>query len=124
MSKRVLLIDDEPGTTRMYAKMLLVKGYDVREENDSRQAETSAAAFRPDVIVLDFVMPTMHGADLAWLFSSRHDLAGVPLILVTGFPDAVSRSMLPPNQVQILAKPITAEALVAAIEACTPRSPS
>ena len=118
MSKRVLLIDDEPGTTRMYAKMLLAKGYTVQEENDPRHAEAAALAFRPDVIVLDFAMPEMHGADLAWLFSSRHDFAQVPLILATGFPEAVKRSMLPPKPVQILAKPVEVDALVAAIQAC------
>jgi two-component system OmpR family response regulator len=119
MAKRVLLVDDEPTVTRVCAEMLEAKGYVVGQENHPRHALAAAQQFRPDVVVLDFMMPEMNGADVAWLFACSEEFRHTPLIVLTGFPAAAKRSTLPPGEVQILGKPIAVDVLVEAIEACT-----
>src|SRR3954469_16102572 len=118
MPTRVLLIDDEATVTRVCGEMLESAGYEVRVENDSRKAVEVAQEFRPDVAVVDFRMPGLSGADLAWAFAATEDFHDLPIVVLTGFPDAARRSSLPPGKVQILTKPMTLPVLTAAIEAC------
>lgn len=124
MSIRVLLVDDEKTVTKVCGEMLQAAGFVVRVENDSRHGLRVAQEFRPDVAVLDFRMPGMSGADLAWAFAASEELRDIPIVVLTGFPDAARRSSLPPGKVQILAKPMTIPELVAAIESCVaPKRP-
>jgi DNA-binding response OmpR family regulator len=123
MPTRVLLIDDEPTVTRVCGEMLEAAGYAVRVENDSRRGVRAAQEFRPDVAVLDFRMPGLSGADLAWAFAATEEFRDLPIVVLTGFPDAARRSSLPPGKVQILQKPTTLSVLVAAIEACLAHAP-
>lgn len=103
--------------------MLESAGFLVRVENDSRRGVEVAREFQPDVVVLDFRMPGLSGADLAWAFAATEDLHDLPIVVLTGFPDAARRSSLPPGKVQILSKPMTLPVLVAAIESCLAHSP-
>ncbi|HEV7406156.1 MAG TPA: response regulator [Chthoniobacteraceae bacterium] len=118
MPTRILLVDDEETVTRVCGEMLEFAGYTVRVENDSRRGVQAAREFRPDVAVLDFRMPGLSGADLAWAFAATEDFRELPIVVLTGFPDAARRSSLPPGKVQILQKPMTLAVLVEAIEAC------
>jgi two-component system phosphate regulon response regulator PhoB len=123
MPTRSLLVDDEAPVTKVCGEMLESAGYAVRGENDSRQAMQAAREFRPDVAVLDFRMPGLSGADLAWAFAASVDFREMPIIVLTGFPDAARRSSLPPGKVQILTKPMTLSILTAAIEECLAGAP-
>jgi CheY-like chemotaxis protein len=123
MPIRVLLVDDEKTVTRVCGEMLESAGFVVRVENDSRQGLQAAREFRPEVAVLDFRMPGMSGADLAWAFAASEEFRELPIVVLTGFPDAARRSSLPPGKVQILQKPMTLPALVEAIEASLANAP-
>ena len=116
MPTRVLLIDDEPTVTAVCGEMLEGAGYLVRVENDPQKGLPAALEYRPDVAIVDFQMPGITGADLAWAFAAAEELQRVPIIVLTGFPDAARRSSLPPGKVQILGKPMTLRLLTEAIE--------
>jgi len=97
---KILIVDDEPGLVRLLALMLTTR-YEVRSIYDSTQALQAAVEFKPHLILLDWVMPQMHGGDVAQqiradarlcdtriLFHSaalskrdeRHDMAGFPAV--------------------------------------------
>jgi phosphoribosyl 1,2-cyclic phosphodiesterase/CheY-like chemotaxis protein len=59
--KKILLIDDDRGLLSIRKLRLLVEGYDVKELNDSSLAMETMAAFNPDLVVLDLIMPKMSG---------------------------------------------------------------
>jgi two-component system OmpR family response regulator len=61
---RILIVDDEPGLVRLLAFML-TKRYEVRSIYDATQALEAAVEFKPHLILLDWVMPHMHGGDVA-----------------------------------------------------------
>jgi DNA-binding response OmpR family regulator len=61
---KILIVDDEPGLVRLLA-LLLTKRYEVRSIYDAAQILDAAVEFRPDLILLDWVMPQMHGGDVA-----------------------------------------------------------
>jgi CheY-like chemotaxis protein len=84
-TKRILVVDDEPPITRMIRLNLeLTKRYQVREENNAMQALATAREFKPDLILLDVVMPGVDGGELARRIKADSHLKDVPVVFLTG----------------------------------------
>ena len=82
--KRILIVDDESGFTRLLKLTLEKTGrYLVREENDGTRARDTAREFQPDLILLDIVMPKIDGGEVAQKIRSDPKLADVPIIFLT-----------------------------------------
>jgi DNA-binding NtrC family response regulator len=113
MTQRILAIDDDPATTGALRKLLEKKGFEVREENDSTRALAAAREFQPHVVILDYLMPRVHGGDVAWQLASDATLRDVRVIICSGVADWDLATKLPPARIPILAKPINADALLA-----------
>jgi two-component system, OmpR family, response regulator len=84
IKKRILVVDDEPKITRWLRINLEQTGeYEVREENRGSQALDAALEFRPDLILLDVIMPGIDGGELASQFQASPKFRDVPLIFLT-----------------------------------------
>ncbi len=82
--KRILIIDDEPSFTRMVKLNLEKTGaFDVREENKATSAMATAREFKPDLILLDVIMPTLDGGDVAAQIDKDRHLRGTPVVFLT-----------------------------------------
>ena len=82
--KRILIVDDEAGFTRLLKLTLEgTKRYIVKEVNDGSQALATARLFRPDLVLLDIVMPKMDGGDVARQITSDPSLKSVKIIFLT-----------------------------------------
>ncbi len=82
--KRIMVIDDEPSLTRLIRLNLQQTGeFEVLEENRPDHALAAARDFRPDLILLDVVMPGLDGGDLASQFMASPHFAKVPIIFLT-----------------------------------------
>jgi len=82
--RRILLVDDEVGITRGLALYLQENGNcDVRVENAGSRALDTAREFRPDLIVLDLVMPDADGAALAVAIRADPVLEVTPIVFLT-----------------------------------------
>ena len=82
--KRILIIDDEAGLTRLLKLNLEQTGaYEVRTENRGLQGVAAAKAFRPDLILCDVIMPDLEGSDLAVQFKEDPALAATPFVFLT-----------------------------------------
>ncbi len=82
--KRVFIVDDESGFTRLIKLTLEKSGkYTVLEENDGTKAWLAAREFKPDIIFLDIVMPKIDGGDVAQQIKSDPALAHVPIVFLT-----------------------------------------
>ncbi|NNE92224.1 MAG: response regulator [Verrucomicrobiales bacterium] len=119
MATKVLAIDDESGFTRLLKLNLEKNGeYEVRVENDSSLAQTAAREFKPDVILLDLVMPGLDGGDVSALFQGDPLLKDIPIIMLTAL---VSQGETSEDAVAIaggrpvLPKPVKMETLTACI---------
>lgn len=65
-SKRILIVDDEPGVTRsLKLNLEAMAGYEVRTENDSALAINAARDFHPQLILLDVLMPRLDGCEVS-----------------------------------------------------------
>ena len=117
--KRVLLIDDEEEFTEGVKINLEGSGeYVVDEINDPREAIEHAREHRPDIILLDIIMPDMDGCDVLKQFETDPDLNSVPILVVTAMfsPESAGSVMVDTGDVPMIAKPVSVENLVAAME--------
>lgn len=82
--KRILLIDDEVGFTRLF-KLNLEQwtDYEVRVENWADRAVSAAQEFRPDLVLLDVIMPRMIGNDVAARLRADASLRSTPIVFLT-----------------------------------------
>ncbi len=81
--KKILLVDDS-STVLLMEKMILSKSpYDLVTASDGQEGLDKAVAERPDLILLDVVMPRMDGFEVCRRIRQRDEMRGVPVILVT-----------------------------------------
>ena len=79
--KKILVVDDEPTFVRLVSKTLTHKGYEVLTAGDGQEALRLMFAHRPDLVLLDVVMPKMDG----WQTCSRiREMSDVPIVILTG----------------------------------------
>src|ERR1035438_8983710 len=84
MKKRILVVDDEPAITRMIKLNLEQTGrYEVRTENLGRRAIAAALEFRPDLILLDVMMPGMPGSEIAAQLQADPELCAIKFVFLT-----------------------------------------
>ena len=81
---KVLVIDDEPEITDIVETFLTESGYTVAVENKPTDAVEKARDFKPDVILLDIMMPQMDGYDVCQQLKGDPKLSNVPVIFLTG----------------------------------------
>lgn len=112
MFLRILLVDDEPQATAALKQLLDARGHIVREENDSTQALSTVKLFQPDVVILDYLMPSAHGGDVAWQIASDPQLKNVQLVICSGVNPAEFKGKLPPTRIPIFEKPVNPDALL------------
>ena len=81
MSSRILVVDDEPSIIDAVATALRYEGFDVRTESTGRGALAAATAFRPDLIVLDVMLPDLDGLEVTRRL--RSDGLRIPVLFLT-----------------------------------------
>jgi len=80
-NRKVLIVDDEPIFVRLVSKILTHKGYEVLTAGDGQEALRLLFAHKPDMVLMDVVMPKMDG----WQTVSRiREISDVPIIMLTG----------------------------------------
>lgn len=64
MSRKILIVDDEPGIRNLVSAYLRKEGYEIYEADDGNKAVKAAHAFKPDLIILDIMLPGMNGLEV------------------------------------------------------------
>jgi two-component system, OmpR family, response regulator len=82
--QRILVVDDDPKITRLLRLNLEETGdYEVREENRGTHALTAAREYRPDLILLDVLMPVLDGGGVADHLGRTPELSHIPIVFLT-----------------------------------------
>jgi two-component system, OmpR family, response regulator len=124
---RVLIVDDNPRISHSAGLILQQSGqYIVCEENDAASAVETARSFKPDVILLDLIMPELDGAQVAAQIESDWALHGVPIVFVTGLvTPAEARNGQRIDGHRVVSKPVRSSDLLGAVEDSLPcRAPA
>jgi DNA-binding response OmpR family regulator len=81
--RTVLVVDDEPDVLLLCRVNLEFEGYEVIEAADGEQAMQQARTHRPDVVLLDVMMPKMDGWQVLAAIKADRDLAEIPVVMLT-----------------------------------------
>jgi CheY-like chemotaxis protein len=110
-----LIVDDEKSFTQL--TKLTLADYEICEENNSARALETARQFRPDLILLDVVMPDFDGGDIAAQLRADPIFRRVPIIFLTAIvteKETEKRQLF--GGYPFIAKPVTPERLAENIE--------
>jgi CheY-like chemotaxis protein len=123
---RILIVDDEIGSTRLLKANLELTGrYEVRIESQPENAVGVAHEFKPHLFLLDIIMPTLSGTQLAAMLQTDPELSSIPIVFLTAAPT----SLLPQGSDPILQgrpcipKPACMEEILESLEKNLPLLP-
>ena len=80
---RVLLVDDEPSIVKMVGKRLEIEGFDVLVAMDGQEALTKAQGERPDLIILDLMLPKLNGYEVCTMLKQDTRYQQIPIVMFT-----------------------------------------
>ena len=81
MAKRILIVDDEAELVKAVQVRLEANGYEVETAYDGQEAMDKINNMKPDLILLDIVMPVMNGYEVSKKLKSNPDTKEIPIII-------------------------------------------
>lgn len=111
--KRILIVDDEAPITRQLKMQLENTGnYEVHAENNGREALEAARSFKPDLALLDVMMPDMDGGDVK---AGLHKIPGMDSLPIVYLTAAIQKDEMNDKDI-FIAKPVDLDNIIACIE--------
>jgi DNA-binding response OmpR family regulator len=123
MRQEILVVEDEPDIRGLVVLHLEREGFRCRTVANGLDAVREAKARRPDLIVLDLMLPGLGGLEVCRRLRSDHETAGVPIIMLTAKADEIDRVVgLELGADDYVAKPFSPKELVARARAVLRRT--
>lgn len=91
MTKKVLLVEDDTSVRELLRVLLEGEGYEIHEARDGLDGLLKAQFTKPDLLILDLMMPDVDGERVLIQLRSEPKLAGIPVVVVSGKYDALNR---------------------------------
>jgi DNA-binding response OmpR family regulator len=88
---KIMIVDDDVETTTILESILKLAGYEPASVNDSTIAAQKASLLRPDLFLLDLMMPGIDGFKLCRLLREKPEFRRTPIIIVTALDNKDSR---------------------------------
>jgi len=116
--KRILVVDDDPDFVEAVKTVIEKGGYEVDVAYDGKEGLERVALQKPDVIILDVMMPVMNGHETCRALKADPATKGIPIILLTAVADRVTssnythRDMLASDADDYIPKPVEPEVLL------------
>ena len=115
MKSRVLVVDDDPALAEMLTIVLRGEGFDTAVVSDGTRALPAVRDLRPDVVLLDLMLPGMNGIDVCRAIRTE---SGVPIVMLTAKTDTVDIVLgLESGADDYVVKPFKPKELIARIRA-------
>ena len=117
---KIMIVDDDTQVTTLLGKLLTMEGYQVTPVNDSSRAHDTALSVKPDLFLLDLMMPDPDGFKLCRILRADPHFLFTPIIIVTALDDNDSRVVaFGAGANDFITKPFHASDLVEAIRKFT-----
>ncbi|MDT8318103.1 MAG: response regulator [bacterium] len=91
MNAKILLVDDEEINLQLLTRWLVVSGYNIEYASNGEEALRKVGESRPDLIILDIMMPVMDGHEVCRILKEDPRTTKIPIIMVTGLHDRESK---------------------------------
>ena len=119
MARRILIVEDERAIADSLAHVLTREGFDARVADDGEAGLHLAEQFRPDLVILDLMLPKVNGLDVCRVLRRR---SGVPIVMLTAKAEEVDRVVgLEMGADDYVVKPFSMRELVARVRAALRR---
>ncbi|MFZ2633308.1 MAG: response regulator [Desulfosalsimonadaceae bacterium] len=116
-NEKILLVDDEDSNLRLLTQWLVPLGYDFELAANGEEAVQKAKDSRPDLIILDIMMPVMDGYEACRILKTDKGTQNIPIIMVTALHDRYSRLKgLTAAANDFLSKPIDQSELIIRVQ--------
>lgn len=114
----VLIVDDSPTEQHVFSRALEKHGFDTVVANDGEEAIVKAAEVKPEVILMDVVMPGMNGFQATRQLKRNIATASIPVVIISTKGQETDRIWgLRQGAVEYLVKPVDTKLLVEAVQA-------
>ncbi|MBI4557465.1 MAG: response regulator [Candidatus Hydrogenedentes bacterium] len=114
---RILVVDDEPDVVTLIERALTAEQFEVLSAYDGISALDLAETERPDLILLDIMMPMMSGYEVCEQLKTNPNTKGIPVVCLSSAHTADARARsLQVGAVTLVLKPFTSAELVAQIQ--------
>lgn len=90
-AKTILLVDDDLTLREMYEERLKIEGFTIVQASNGEEALTKAKDIKPNLILLDIMMPKINGFDVLKSLKSDPELKDIPVIILTALIQDVDR---------------------------------
>ncbi len=115
--RKVLIVDDEPNIVTALEFLLRRSGYDVQLATNGAEALQQVDAYRPDLVLLDVMMPVKSGYEVCQTLRERPDLAHVKIVMLSAKgSEAEVNKGLSLGAALYITKPFSTQELVATID--------
>ena len=117
-TNKVLIADDEPDIREIIEYNLTREGYLVQTAKDGNEALTKARSFKPDLIILDIMMPYKNGVEVCEILRSQSDFQETMIIFLTARSDESSQIKgLETGADDYITKPVSPKILISRVNA-------
>jgi DNA-binding response OmpR family regulator len=110
--KRVLVVDDDPVVIRLVKELLKSQGYQVESARDGIDAMVMVKKEKPDLIVLDIMMPELNGYDVLRTLKFTDEYKEIPVLLLTAREQELDKRIGEMMGIDYLQKPVNREAFI------------
>ena len=114
--KKVLVVDDDPVVIRLVKEILKTLGYQVETARDGIDAMVLVKKEKPDLIVLDIMMPELNGYDVLRTLKFTDEFKDIPVLLLTAREQELDRRIGEMMGIDYLQKPVNREAFIERIQ--------
>jgi DNA-binding response OmpR family regulator len=83
VKKKILLVEDDVALAEVYRARLEMEGFDVQEVHNGEEALSTAVDYRPDLILLDAMMPKISGFDVLDILKNTPETMNITVIMLT-----------------------------------------
>ena len=116
--KKVLIVDDEQDILEIISYNLIKEGYEIQTAKNGIEALDYSATFKPDLIILDIMMPKMNGVEVCKILRSKPEYNDTLIIFLTALSDESSQIKgLETGADDYISKPISPKVLVSRVNA-------
>lgn len=117
-TQKILIVDDEPDILEIITYNLQLHGYEVQTAKDGDQALIKAKEFKPDLIILDIMMPKKNGIEVCKILRSQPEYNDTLIIFLTALSDELSHVKgLEFGADDYISKPVSPKIMVSKVNA-------
>ena len=115
LRKRILIVDDDPAIIKLLHNLLSNKDYEVITAKDGVEAMIQVKAHKPDMIVLDIMMPEINGYDVCRTLKFDSPYKDIPILLLTSREREIDPRIGQMMGIDYMQKPLDREVFLARV---------